>query len=97
MDMFDCPHCTAAPEPLPDSNLVMVRHGAGCEVLIAQTQARWPLTTAALPETPAQVPFEHLAAFGRWHRTVKAREERRSVRHPSTHRGRAGEDTAVDT
>jgi hypothetical protein len=44
MDMFTCQHCTAAPEPLPDSNLVMVRHGAGCEVLIAQTKARWPLT-----------------------------------------------------
>jgi hypothetical protein len=64
------------PEPLPDSNLVMVRHGAGCQVLIAQTKARWPLTTTALPDTPAEAPFEQRAAFGRWHRTVNAREER---------------------
>jgi hypothetical protein len=55
MDIFACPHCTATPEPLPESNLVMVRHGAGCEVLITQTKARWPLTAAALPDTPAQV------------------------------------------
>jgi hypothetical protein len=82
MDVFACPHCTAAPEPLPESNLVVVRHGAGCEALIAQTKARWPLTTAALPDAPAQIPFEHLAAFGRWHRTVKAREERALGRTP---------------
>jgi hypothetical protein len=76
-DVFACTHCTAAPEPLPESNLVVVRHGAGCEVLIAQTKARWPLTTAALPDTPAQVPFEQRAALGRWHRTVQARDKRR--------------------
>jgi hypothetical protein len=67
MNAFACQHSTAAPEPLPDSNLVMVRHGAGCEVLIAQTRARWPVTQNAsrLPATPAQIPFEQRAAFGR--------------------------------
>ena len=29
-------------------DLAVVRHGLGCPTLIAQTQARWPLTTAAL-------------------------------------------------
>lgn len=58
MDVFACQQCNAAPEPLPDSNLVMVRNGAGCEVLIAQTKARSPLTTTALPQTPPAMPFE---------------------------------------
>jgi hypothetical protein len=54
MDLFASQHWTAVPEPLPDSNLVMVRHGARCEVLIAQTKARlaadnhWLLDVAAL-------------------------------------------------
>jgi hypothetical protein len=63
-DVFACTHCTAAPEPLPDGNLVVVRHDAGCEALIAQTRARWPLTTAALPQTPPAMPFERWADFG---------------------------------
>jgi hypothetical protein len=51
--MFACQHCTAIPEPIPGSNLVVVRHGAGCEVLIAQTKARWPAQPARLPDTPS--------------------------------------------
>jgi plasmid replication initiation protein len=78
--MFAGQHCNATPEPIPGSNLVVVRHSAGCAVRVAQTKARWPLTTAALPDVPAQVPFEHLAAFGRWHKTVLSREQRRQAR-----------------
>ncbi len=64
---------------MADGNLVVVRHDAGCEALIAQTKVRWPLTTTGLPDKPSQIPFEQRAAFGRWHRAVLAREKRRSV------------------
>jgi hypothetical protein len=37
MDVFACQHCTAVPELVTNSNLVVVRHQAGCEVLIALT------------------------------------------------------------
>jgi hypothetical protein len=80
IDAFACQHCTAAPEPLPDSNLVVVRHGLGCPTLQAQVRARWPDEPTRLPDTPAQIPFERRGAYGRWHRTVRAREERRAVR-----------------
>jgi hypothetical protein len=53
MDVFACQQCNAAPEPLPDSNLVMVRNGAGCEVLIAQTKARSPLDNHCAPTNAA--------------------------------------------
>jgi pimeloyl-ACP methyl ester carboxylesterase len=36
--------------------------------------------STTLPDTPAQTPFEHLGAYGRWHRTMRAREERRAAR-----------------
>jgi hypothetical protein len=80
VDVFACRHCNAAPEPLPDSNLVVVRHAAGCAVLIAQTKARWPAQPTTLPEVPGQIPFEQRAAFGRWHKAVRSRGQRRQAR-----------------
>ena len=78
MDVFACQHCNAAPELVTDGNaeVSVVRHAVDCPTLQAQVRARWRDRTG-LPDTPAQVPFEHLAAYGRWHRTVQAQEERR--------------------
>ena len=42
MDVFTCQHCDALPEPIAGSAMFSVRPGASCEVLIAQTQGRWP-------------------------------------------------------
>ena len=42
MDVFTCQHCDALPEPIAGSAMFIVRHGASCEVLIAQTKSRWP-------------------------------------------------------
>jgi hypothetical protein len=87
MDVFSCQHCSAFPELLVDgrAQLSVVRHSLGCTTLLAQVRARWPLSTT-LPDTPAQVPFEQRAAYGRWHRTVRAREERRAATN-GTHAG----------
>jgi hypothetical protein len=82
VDVFSCRQCTAEAEPIPDSNLAVVRHAFDCETLQAQVRARWPLTPATLPDVPGQIPFQHLAAFGRWHKTVRVREERRLVMRP---------------
>ena len=60
------------------AQLSIVRHGLDCPTLLAQVRLRWPLK-ATLPETEAQVPFSQRAAYGRWHRAVKAREERRAA------------------
>ncbi|HWF29861.1 MAG TPA: hypothetical protein VG327_16060 [Mycobacterium sp.] len=49
--VFACQRCDAVPEPIADINLVVVRHGPGCEVLIAQTKARWPGEPTRLPDT----------------------------------------------
>jgi hypothetical protein len=82
VDVFACQHCSAAPELVIQdrARLSVVRHTLGCPTLVAQVRARWPLATAALPDVLGQVPFERLAAFGRWHRTVQAREKRRAAR-----------------
>lgn len=74
-----CQHCQAPPELVIDgrAQLSIVRHGLGCPILQAQVRARWPDEPTRLPDTPAQIPFERRAAFGRWHRTVQAREKRR--------------------
>jgi hypothetical protein len=78
--MFACQHCSAAAEPIPGSNLAVVRHAPHCETLQAQVRARWPLTPATLPDTPGQVPFSQRTAFGQWHKTVLSREQRRQAR-----------------
>ena len=77
MDMFACQYCSAVPELVVDgrAQLSIVRHALGCPTLLAQVRARWPDEPARFPETPGQVPFERRAAWGRWHCTVKAREE----------------------
>src|SRR5580693_5841218 len=54
MDVFTCQHCGALPEPIAGSAMFIVRHGATCEVLIAQTKGRWPHEPATLPDTPAR-------------------------------------------
>ncbi len=66
-DVFCCQHCTAVPELLVDgkAQLAIVRHALGCPTLLAQVRNRWPDELARLPDTPAQTPFEHKAAFGR--------------------------------
>ncbi|MDT5320452.1 MAG: hypothetical protein QOD88_2974, partial [Mycobacterium sp.] len=64
MDVFTCQHCDALPEPIAGSAMFSVRHGASCEVLIAQTKGRWPHEPATLPDTPAQVPFAQRAHSG---------------------------------
>ncbi|MCV7100903.1 MULTISPECIES: hypothetical protein [Mycobacterium] len=82
MDVFACQHCPAAPELIVDgrAQLSIVRHNLGCPTLLAQVRARWPDQPTKLPDTPAQVPFKQRAAFGRWHKTVQAREKQRTAR-----------------
>jgi hypothetical protein len=77
--MFSCHHCNAAPELIIDgrAHMSIVRHGPCCPTLLAQVRSRWPAEPAGLPDTPAQIPFAQRAAFGRWHKAVLAREERR--------------------
>lgn len=41
------------------------RHQLGCAALLQQTRHRWPEPTRLLPDTPAQVPFSHMAAHTR--------------------------------
>jgi hypothetical protein len=56
MDVFACQVCHAAAEPIPDSNVVIVRHALGCAVLISQCKARWPemLHPVDCPENPSK-------------------------------------------
>ncbi|HZU50073.1 MAG TPA: hypothetical protein VFA16_22900 [Mycobacterium sp.] len=63
--VFGCQVCGAVPEPVPDSNLVVVRHAAGCEVLVERIKTRWWPNVhdgAQLPPSPPAQPF---AKWGR--------------------------------
>jgi hypothetical protein len=76
MDVFACQRCDAAPEPIPGSNAVIVRHGAGCVRLAERIKARWPLTASELPGAPNPQPFAQKAAWSRWHKAVLAIDAR---------------------
>src|ERR1700733_11987655 len=66
MAVLTCQPGGALPKLIAGSAMFIVRHGATCEVPIAQTKGRWPHEPATLPYTPAQVPFAQRAASGRW-------------------------------
>jgi hypothetical protein len=58
-DVFACTVCSAVPELVAEGSarLSVIRHAPGCPLLLRQAKTRWPLITAELPDTPAQVPF----------------------------------------
>lgn len=60
IDVFACTVCSAVPELVTEGSarLSVIRHAAGCPLLLRQAKTRWPLIAAELPDTPAQVPFE---------------------------------------
>jgi hypothetical protein len=64
--MFTCASCKAVCEQISDgaAQLSIVRHQPGCEVLAAQTRARWPDKPAKFPTTPRPTPFERLGDYG---------------------------------
>jgi hypothetical protein len=79
VDVFACPVCNATPELVAEGNaqLAIIRHQLGCPTLLAQSRGRWAEPPTALPSTLAPIPFAHRSANPRWHKTVRAREERR--------------------
>jgi hypothetical protein len=79
VDVFTCPACKVTPELVTEGNaqLAIVRHQLGCPTLLAQSRARWVDAPTALPSMPAPIPFSHLGANPRWHKTVQTFEDRR--------------------
>jgi hypothetical protein len=77
MAVFTCQHGNAIPELVADAStrVSVVRHDLGFPTLEPQVRARWPGELATLPKSPGQIPFASRAAFGRWHKTVQARQK----------------------